>query len=154
MNEVHFSSKTAEWETPQDLFDLLDKYFRFEWDVCATPENAKCEMFYTKSEDALSKIWQGVCWMNPPYGRNIGLWVEHAYKHSCFGSATVVCLLPARTDTRWWHDYCAKGEITFLKGRLKFSNAEFNAPFPNAIVVFRPRVETILQGTRYLSEAA
>ena len=65
----------------------------------------------------------------------------------------VVCLLPARTDTRWWHDYCTQGEITFLKGRLKFSNAESNAPFPNAIVVFRPRVETILKGTRYLAEA-
>ena len=152
MNEVHFSSKSDEWETPQDLFDELDEYFQFDLDVCATPDNAKCSRFYTKEDDGLSKNWIETCWMNPPYGREIGKWVAHAYERSLFG-ATVVCLLPARTDTRWWHDYCTKGEITFLKGRLKFSNAEFNAPFPNAIVVFRPRVETILRGTKYLEAA-
>lgn len=152
MNEVHFSSKTAEWETPQDLFDELDEYFCFDLDVCATPENAKCSRYYTKEDNGLSKAWIGTCWMNPPYGRQIGEWIAYAYERSKYG-ATVVCLLPARTDTRWWHDYCTKGEITFLKGRLKFSNAEFYAPFPSAIVVFRPRVETILKGTRYLAEA-
>ena len=152
MNEVHFSSKAVEWETPQDLFDELDEYFCFDLDVCATPENAKCSHYYTQKDNGLSKAWIGTCWMNPPYGREIGKWVAHAYERSLFG-ATVVCLLPARTDTRWWHDYCTKGEITFLKGRLKFSNAEFNAPFPNAIVVFRPRVETILRGTKYLEAA-
>ena len=150
MNEVNFLSNTDEWETPQDLFNILNKHFVFEFDVCATKENAKCDRFYSKEDDGLSKSWIGTCWMNPPYGRKIGEWVAHAFKRSQCG-ATVVCLLPARTETRWWHEYCKKGEIPFLKGRLKFSNAKNNAPFPSAIVVFRPCVETILRGTRFLS---
>src|ERR1041385_5497086 len=100
---VHFSSATPEWATPQDFFDELDKEFHFEIDVCATKENAKCKKFYTKEDDGLSYGWSGRVWCNPPYGREIGKWVAHAFLHSHKG--TTVMLLPARTDTRWFHDY-------------------------------------------------
>jgi len=136
---VHFSSETDEWETPQDFFDRLNEEFHFTLDVCATPENAKCSNFFTKRENGLLQKWTGVCWMNPPYGREIGKWVQKAYESALEG-ATVVCLLPARTDTAWWHDYCMKGEIRFVRGRLKFGNATENAPFPSAVVIFRPGV--------------
>lgn len=136
---VHFSSKTDEWPTPQDFFDKLDAEFHFELDVCATPENAKCDRYFTKHENGLLQKWTGVCWMNPPYGREIGQWVKKAYE-SALDGATVVCLLPSRTDTSWWHDYCMKGEVRFVRGRLKFGNASQNAPFPSAVVVFRPGV--------------
>jgi len=131
-----FSSKTDEWETPQDLFNELDQEFEFNLDVCATKDNRKCKNFYAKEIDGLKQNWHGVCWMNPPYGREIGKWVKKAYEESLKGS-TVVCLLPSRTDTRWWHDYCMKGEIRFIKGRLKFSGNKYSAPFPSAIVIFR-----------------
>lgn len=137
---VHFSSETDLWATPQDFFDKLDAEFNFELDVCATHENAKCKKYYTVRENGLLQRWQGVCWMNPPYGRVIGEWVKKAYESAQDG-ATVVCLVPARTDTRWWHDYCMKGEIRFVRGRLKFGTAKENAPFPNAVVIFRPDVE-------------
>lgn len=131
------SSKTDMWETPKWLFDQLNDIYRFTLDVCAVPENAKCERFFTPEQDGLAQEWTGTCWMNPPYGREIGKWVKKAYESAQKG-ATVVCLLPARTDTSWWHDYCMKGEITFLRGRLKFGQAKNSAPFPSAIVVFRP----------------
>lgn len=134
--DVMFSSKTDDWETPQDLFDKLDQEFEFNLDVCATRDNRKCRNFYTKELDGLKQDWHGVCWMNPPYGREIGKWVQKAYEESLRGS-TVVCLLPSRTDTRWWHDYCMKGEVRFIKGRLKFGNSKNSAPFPSAIVIFR-----------------
>ena len=137
---VHFSSETDEWPTPQDFFDKLNEEFHFTLDVCATPENAKCPRYYTKRENGLLQKWEGVCWMNPPYGREIGQWVKKAYE-SAIGGATVVCLLPARTDTSWWHDYCMKGEVRFIRGRLKFGGASENAPFPSAVVIFRPGVQ-------------
>lgn len=130
--DVHFSSQSDRWETPQALFDELDKEFHFETDVCASVDNAKCDRYYTEADDGLAQDWQGVCWMNPPYGRQIGKWVKKAYE----SAATVVCLLPSRTDTAWWHDYCMKGTIRFLRGRLKFGNATNSAPFPSAIVIF------------------
>ena len=136
---VHFSSATDEWPTPQDFFDRLNEEFHFTLDVCATPENAKCPRYFTKRENGLLQKWTGTCWMNPPYGREIGQWVKKAYESALEG-ATVVCLLPARTDTAWWHDYCMKGEIRFVRGRLKFGSATENAPFPSAVVVFRPGV--------------
>jgi len=136
---VHFSSKTDEWETPQWFFDKLNAEFHFELDVCATPENAKCARYFTPEQDGLKQEWRGVCWMNPPYGREIGKWVKKAYESALEG-ATVVCLVPARTDTAWWHDYCMQGEIRFVRGRLKFGNASENAPFPSVVVVFRPGV--------------
>lgn len=133
--DVMFSSKSCEWETPIELFERLDVRYHFSIDVCATSENAKCERFFTREDDGLSQEWSGVCWMNPPYGRNIGQWVRKAYETSLLGH-TVVCLLPARTDTAWWHDYCMKGEITFIRGRLRFGGCSNSAPFPSAIVVF------------------
>ena len=133
---VHFSSATDLWATPQDLFDRLHARYGFETDVCATPENAKCPKFFTKADDGLAQQWSGVCWMNPPYGRQIGAWMAKAYRASQAG-ATVVCLVPARTDTAWWHDYAAKGAVEFLRGRLKFGGHKNSAPFPSSIVVFR-----------------
>jgi phage N-6-adenine-methyltransferase len=133
-----FGSKSDEWPTPQYLFDALNSEFGFTLDACATSANAKCAKFFTKAEDGLAQDWSGeTLFMNPPYGRNIGRWVEKAYLTSCQGS-TVVCLLPARTDTRWWHRFVMKGEIRFLRGRLRFQGGKHAAPFPSAIVVFRP----------------
>ncbi|MEV2910660.1 DNA N-6-adenine-methyltransferase [Paenibacillus larvae] len=142
MNKVHYSSKTDMWETPQYLFDDLNVEFGFELDVCALPENAKCKRYFTPSEDGLKQEWKGVCWMNPPYGRQISKWIQKAYESSLEG-ATVVGLVPSRTDTKWWHDYCMKGEIRFIKGRLKFGGSPHNAPFPNAVVIFRGREESL-----------
>lgn len=133
-----FSSNTDEWATPQDFFDKLNAEFHFNLDVCATKENAKCKRFFTKEHDGLKQEWKGMCWMNPPYGRQISLWVYKALE-SARGGATVVCLLPARTDTAWWHSYVIAhaSEIRFLKGRLKFGNAKHPAPFPSAVVIFK-----------------
>ena len=135
--KVHYSSKTDLWETPQDFFDTLNAEFDFTLDVCATSENAKCDQFFTKEDDGLSQPWEGVCWMNPPYGREISKWMRKAYE-SAVGGALVVCLVPSRTDTAWWHDYAMKGEIRLIRGRLKFGNAKTNAPFPSAIIIYRP----------------
>ena len=136
INEGLFTSNTDLWSTPQNFFDALNEKFNFETDVCAIAENAKCKKYFTPEQDGLSQVWGGVCWMNPPYGREIIKWVKKAYDSSLDG-ATVVCLLPARTDTKWWHDYCMNGEITFIRGRLKFGNSNNSAPFPSAVVVFR-----------------
>ena len=132
---VHFSSATDLWATPQDFFDKQNVIYGFTLDVCATADNAKCARYFTETDDGLTQPWQGVCWMNPPYGRTIGHWMRKAYESSLTG-ATVVCLVPSRTDTRWWHDYAMKGQIEFIRGRLKFGNAANSAPFPSALVVF------------------
>ena len=132
---VHFSSATDNWATPQDLFDNLNDLYQFELDVCASKDNAKCKTFFTVEEDGLTQDWKGSCWMNPPYGREIGKWMAKAYESSKNG-AKVVCLVPARTDTAWWHDYAMNGKITFIRGRLKFGNSKNSAPFPSALVVF------------------
>ena len=137
INVGMMSSNTDEWATPQDLFNKLNAEFHFTLDVCATQENAKCPTFYSKEQNSLNQNWQGVCWMNPPYGRAIGEWVRKAMQSARLG-ATVVCLVPSRTDTAWWWDICMKGEIRFIRGRLKFGGCENSAPFPSAIVVFRP----------------
>lgn len=136
---VHFSSATDEWSTPQDLFDKLNAIHGFTLDVCATHENAKCERYFTKDDDGLSKVWRGVVWCNPPYGRAIKHWIEKAYHESTYGTK-VVMLIPARTDTAYWHDYAMKGKIEFLRGRLKFGGHKNSAPFPSAIVVFEPQI--------------
>ena len=133
---VHFSSKTDLWYTPQDFFKKYDDVYKFETDVCATDDNAKCAKYYTEEMDGLSQEWRGVCWMNPPYGRTISKWMKKAYESSLTG-ATVVCLVPARTDTGWWHDYAMKGDIEFIRGRLKFGGSKNSAPFPSAVVVFK-----------------
>lgn len=129
-----YSSKTDLWETPQELFDSLNQEFHFDLDVCAIPDNAKCDEFYTPEQDGLSQQWTGVCWCNPPYGRKIGKWVKKAAE----SKATVVMLLPARTDTKWFHDYIIpNAEIRFIKGRLKFGGSKNGAPFPSMICVFQ-----------------
>lgn len=140
---IHFSSKTDMWSTPQGLFDRLNIEHRFTLDVCATTENAKCKYFFSPEIDGLAQDWKDhTCWMNPPYGRTIGAWVKKAYEATFMdwqhNGAKVVCLLPARTDTAWWHDYVMKGEIIFLRGRLKFGGHKNSAPFPSAIVIFTP----------------
>jgi site-specific DNA-methyltransferase (adenine-specific) len=139
INPLHgmMSSATAEWSTPQDLFDRLDEEFAFTLDPCCTHENAKCEKHYTAAEDGLAQSWTGErVFMNPPYGRVIGRWMEKAWLSAQLG-ALVVCLVPARTDTAWWHDFAMKGEIRFLRGRLKFGGGRGSAPFPSAVVIFR-----------------
>lgn len=140
INEGLFSSATDDWGTPQNLFDDLDNEFGFELDVCASHENHKCDRYFTHANDGLAQDWRGICWMNPPYGRAIKEWMRKAYESSLDG-ATVVCLVPARTDTAWWHDYAMRGDIRFLRGRLKFTTSGGgggSAPFPSAIVIFRP----------------
>lgn len=134
----HFSSATDLWSTPQKVFDDLNAEFHMTLDVCATADNAKCGAYYDKEADGLAQDWSGKrCWMNPPYGREIGKWVQKAAQG---GAQTVVCLLPARTDTRWWHDYIQdKAEVRFIKGRLKFGDCKNSAPFPSAIVIFNPQ---------------
>ena len=133
---VHFSSATAEWETPQELFNELNRIFGgFTLDPCASAENAKCAQFFSREDDGLSQPWTGKVFMNPPYGREIGKWVRKAWQESLKGT-TVVCLVPARVDTRWWHEYAKKGYVYFLQGRLKFGSAANSAPFPSAIVTF------------------
>lgn len=134
---VHFSSATDLWSTPPEFFKRIDAEFGFNLDVCATKENAKCEKFFTVDDDGLNQRWTGVCWMNPPYGRVIGHWMKKAHESS-LGGATVVCLVPARTDTKWWHELAMKGEIRFIRGRLKFGNQSNSAPFPLALVIFKP----------------
>lgn len=137
-----YTSKTPEWATPQKFFDELDREFHFTLDVCATKENAKCKRYYTVKDDGLTASWGNaqnpeVCWMNPPYGKVIGDWIKKAYESSRGGS-TVVCLLPARTDTRYFHEYVlGKAEIRFIKGRLKFNEIS-PAPFPSILAIFKP----------------
>tara|TARA_R100000808_G_scaffold3776_2_gene12962 strand:+ start:4140 stop:4568 length:429 start_codon:yes stop_codon:yes gene_type:complete len=131
-----FSSVKDDWETPQHLFDELNQEFGFELDVCADESNAKCKRYFTVEDDGLNMKWEGVCWMNPPYGRVIGKWIKKAYE-SALNGAVVICLVPSRTDTKWWHDYCMKGEVRFIKGRLKFGRSTNSAPFPSAVVIFK-----------------
>lgn len=139
---VHFSSRTDEWATPASLFDELDQEFGFTLDVCALPHNAKCERYFSPADDGLTQAWEGTCWMNLPYGRSIGRWVRKAFESSREG-ATVVCLIPARTDTAWWHEYVTKAdEVRFVRGRLRFGEAASAAPFPSAIVIFRGKPDT------------
>jgi|TARA_R110000824_G_C14715201_1_gene624385 phage N-6-adenine-methyltransferase len=135
MNNIHFSSNSNEWTTPQDYFNVLNKEFNFTLDPCCTKKSSKCDKFYTLKDDGLSKDWSNeIVFMNPPYGREIKHWIKKAYEESLKG-AIVVCLVPARTDTTYWHEYCMKGKVRFIKGRLKFSG-KGSAPFPSALVVF------------------
>lgn len=133
-----FSSKDMTWETPIELFNKLNDEFNFTLDVCALKETAKCDKFFSPEIDGLKQDWSNnVCWMNPPYGRQIQLWLEKAYNESLKDSTTVVCLIPSRTDTKYWHNYCMNAsEIRFIKGRLKFGNSKNSAPFPSAIIIF------------------
>ena len=141
INAGLFQSGSCEWETPQDVFDELDQEFGFVVDVCAAPENAKCKHFYSRQDDGLAQDWPSPAWMNPPYGREIGKWLKKAWDEARRGK-TVVCLIPSRTDTKWWHDYVMKAdEIRFVRGRLRFGGHKCSAPFPSAVVVFRGATE-------------
>lgn len=140
LNESLFKSLRTDWETPQWLFEALDAEFGFTVDVCSSPENSKCKKRF---EDGLKADWsEEIAFMNPPYGRQIGDWMDKALSESKKG-ATVVCLVPVRTDTRWWHRTAMKGEIRLLAKRLSFEGATNKAPFPCAIVVFRPASYTL-----------
>jgi phage N-6-adenine-methyltransferase len=108
----------------------------FDLDVCALPENAKCKKYFTPEIDGLKQEWTGAVWCNPPYGRQIKHWIKKGYESSLKG-AKVVMLIPARTDTTYWHDYVMKGEIEFIRGRLKFGDSKNSAPFPSAVVIFK-----------------
>jgi phage N-6-adenine-methyltransferase len=135
---VHFSSRSCEWETPPDLFAALAHRFGgLDLDPAATAANAKCERYFTRAEDGLAQSWTGRVWLNPPYGREMGAWMQKAWESSQTTAELVVCLVPARTDTAWWHKWAARGEVEYLKGRLRFGGASSSAPFPSAIVVFR-----------------
>ena len=133
-NKLMFSSATDEWSTPQDFFDKLNDEFSFTLDPCANDTNHKCKKYFTKTENGLLQNWDDeIVFCNPPYGREIGKWVKKAAE----SKATVVMLLPARTDTKWFHDYIyEKAEIRFVKGRLKFGGCKNSAPFPSMVVIF------------------
>jgi len=131
-----FESGSQEWETPQWLFDVLNIGFNFSCDVAADEDNTKCVKFMDENLDALTQNWEGVCWMNPPYGQ-VGKWVKKAFNEFQKGGTTIVALIPARTNTIWWHDYCmGASAIHFIKGRVKFSDAKHGLPQPLAIVIF------------------
>lgn len=145
MNRILFSSDKMDWETPQEFFDKYDQQYGFTLDVCALKKTSKCKRYFNPIDNGLKQDWsKDICWMNPPYGRSISQWVKKAYEESQRG-ATVVCLLPARTDTKWWWDYCMKGKIEFIKGRIKFKGknkqgktVNNSATFPSAIIIFKP----------------
>ena len=136
---VMFSSKDDKWSTPQDFFDGLNSEFHFTLDPCADDSNHKCERYYTEEDDGLLQDWEGeIVFCNPPYGKAIKDWVRKAYIEGCKPNTTVVMLIPARTDTIYFHKYIYhKAEIRFLKGRLKFGNSKNSAPFPSMVVIFR-----------------
>lgn len=138
MERVLFKSDSDEWTTPDDVFESLDAEFSFNLDPCATDQNHKCHLYYTKEENGLLQNWGGMqVFCNPPYSK-IGEWVKKCYQESLKPNTVVVLLIPARTDTKYFHDYILhRSEIRFIKGRLRFSGAEFNAPFPSMIVIFR-----------------
>lgn len=137
-NDHWFSSAEEKWETPQSFFDLLHARYAFTLDAAADDSNAKVDRYFTPADNALAQSWEGVVWLNPPYGSGMVEWVRKAWEESQKG-AVVVCLLPARTDTGWWHVYAMRAaEIYLVRGRLRFGGASSNAPFPSAVVVFRP----------------
>ena len=137
MNKVHFSSATEEWATPQEFYNALDAEFHFTLDPCSTDENAKCAKHYTKEQNGLAQDWTGeTVFCNPPYGREMPKWIRKCYEHYT-GGGIAVMLIPARTDTKAFHEYIyGKAEIRFIKGRLKFGGSQNSAPFPSMVVVF------------------
>ena len=144
MNKALHSSKNMNWCTPQDFFDKLNAEFHFTLDVAATEKSSKCPKYYTPETDGLSQSWivdSGAVFCNPPFGKQIGEWVRKAYEESQRGTK-IVLLIPARTDTKYFHDYIyGKAEIRFIRGRLKFTdedgNAKCSAPFPSMLVIYR-----------------
>ena len=136
INQSIYSSKKMDWGTPQPLFDSLNAEFRFTLDPCASDENHKCEKYFTESQNGLSQDWgKERVFCNPPYGRSIGNWVKKCAEHDDLA----VMLIPARTDTNWFHEYIYNNprvQIRFLPGRVKFQGAQNSAPFPSMVVIF------------------
>ncbi len=133
-----FARGRTDWETPLEIFAPLDAEFNFTLDVCALSENAKCREWYGPGDNGLQMAWTGRCWMNPPYGPTIGLWIKKACESVMLDAECVVCLVPSRTDTSWWHDYIIPfAEVRHLRGRVKFVGARHSAPFPCSVVIFR-----------------
>jgi phage N-6-adenine-methyltransferase len=139
IHQVLYSSRSEEWPTPPDLFQLLDSEFHFTLDPCATPENAKCTKFFTREHDGLTQDWGTErVFCNPPYGKRMSDWARKCFESSING-AIVVLLAHARTDTRWFHDWVyGKAELRFVRGRLKFGGALQSAPFPSLVAVYMP----------------
>ena len=138
VSKALLTSNSDEWATPIGVYTSLDNEFHFTVDACATDENHKCDHYFTKEQDGLKQDWSGeVVFCNPPYSC-IAKWVEKAYREALQDKTTVVLLIPARTDTRYFHDFILhRSEIRFIRGRLKFSRHVYNAPFPSMIVIFR-----------------
>ena len=135
-----FTSNTCMWGTPQKFFDELNKEFNFEIDVCAVPENAKCKKFFSPEVDGLKQSWGGYTsvWCNPPYGKEMPKWIEKAHRTWKEHGNTIVMLIPARTDTKAFHEFIYhQAELRFVKGRLKFNDGKNPAPFPSMVVIFR-----------------
>ena len=139
ISKALYSSRTDEWSTPQDVFDELHREFNFTVDAAASKDNAKCKRYFDKEINGLMQSWAGeTVWCNPPYGRQIEKWMKKALVESRHTRTTVVMLVPARTDTAWFHDYVYhRAEIRFLRGRLKFVGAQNNAPFPSMVIIYR-----------------
>lgn len=150
MNKSLHSSKYHKWETPDRIFNELDKEFNFTLDPCCLKETAKCDKYYTPKENGLEQDWYGeTVFVNPPYGREIKDWVKKSFNESRSNATTVVMLIPARTDTKYFHDYIwdeninrpkIGNEVRFIKGRIKFlkeGKEMDSAPFPSMIVVFK-----------------
>jgi phage N-6-adenine-methyltransferase len=141
--KVYHQSIRHDYETPQDVFAEYDAEFHFTLDVCATAETAKCARYFTPDMDGLVQDWSDdICWMNPPYGLEIGRWMEKAYRSSLAG-ATVVCFVLSRTGTRWWHTWVLeKGEVRLRKGRTRFlidgQPAPNTAGFASVAVIYQP----------------
>jgi phage N-6-adenine-methyltransferase len=151
MNKILFESgSSTEWETPQAIFDALNEVFKFDIDVCATANNAKCEKYFNKKQDGLAQEWNGTVWCNPPYGREIGKWVKKAFDSWIMG-ARIVMLLPSRTDTNWIFNYVfGVANIIFLKGRLKFGKSSNSAPFPSMLAIYGGSVDDVRKLTERL----
>lgn len=128
-----FKSNNQSWETPSDLYSAIDDVFHFNRDVCASSENSKCESYWSVEDSCLTKVWDGVNWMNPPF-KNMKFFLKKAYDERFH--AVTVCLIPARTNTKWWHEYCMNGEVYFICGRPKFKGCVHGLPQPLALVVF------------------
>lgn len=127
------------YETPLEFFDVLNREFGFTIDVAATARNTKCSRFFSIKQNGLERSWrQEVCWMNPPYGRELPRWMRKAYTEARDSAATVVCLVPARTHTAWFHAYTPQAEVRFLRGRLRYVDTDGEAPFAQLLVIFRP----------------
>ena len=139
MNKILFSSNSEEWATPQALFDELNKKYKFTLDPCATSENAKCKKFFTKENDGLKQSWKNErVFCNPPYGKNLKFWIKKADFEIKNGAKLIVLLIPARTDTKIFHEFIYKKyEIIFLKGRLHFNESRNSAPFPSMLVIMK-----------------